>query len=313
MAVAFLAEVLILPAMIKLLPRVFGAEALRRRRRAAAAAMVALCLLAAAASSAQSVARPAGHVSVTADYAPNRDDTVELRGRAVRGREDRDLAVAAGDRSGSSKAWSRAVRSAPDCAPARLATPRSPTQSFVSHDAFVELTIGRLDLLAGFGRVVWGRLDEVQPTDVVNPLDVVAVLLRRAQRGAAAGRADAGSAVPLGRASIEAVYVPVFRRGRFDQLDEPTSPFSPAACPGERIAVCLAIGCPDAAAGDRRRRAVGWRGNAQGGARFSATTGRIDWSGRGVRRARAFRASSDRAERAGSGAADRRRRIRGSR
>jgi predicted RND superfamily exporter protein len=37
MAMAFLAEVFILPAMIKLLPRVFGAEALRRRSPAAAA------------------------------------------------------------------------------------------------------------------------------------------------------------------------------------------------------------------------------------------------------------------------------------
>jgi hypothetical protein len=38
MAVAFLAEVFILPATIKLLPRMFGAEALRRPRARAAAA-----------------------------------------------------------------------------------------------------------------------------------------------------------------------------------------------------------------------------------------------------------------------------------
>jgi hypothetical protein len=37
MATAFLAEVFILPAMIKLLPNIFGAEALRRRRVPAAA------------------------------------------------------------------------------------------------------------------------------------------------------------------------------------------------------------------------------------------------------------------------------------
>jgi hypothetical protein len=37
MAAAFLAEVFILPATIKLLPRVFGAEAIGRRRPAAAA------------------------------------------------------------------------------------------------------------------------------------------------------------------------------------------------------------------------------------------------------------------------------------
>ncbi len=38
MAVAFLAEVFILPATIKLLPSIFGAEALRRTRSRAAAA-----------------------------------------------------------------------------------------------------------------------------------------------------------------------------------------------------------------------------------------------------------------------------------
>ena len=38
MAVAFLAEVFILPATIKLLPRVFGAEALRSAAAGAAAA-----------------------------------------------------------------------------------------------------------------------------------------------------------------------------------------------------------------------------------------------------------------------------------
>jgi predicted RND superfamily exporter protein len=37
MATAFLAEVFILPAIIKLLPTVFGAEALRRYRPATAA------------------------------------------------------------------------------------------------------------------------------------------------------------------------------------------------------------------------------------------------------------------------------------
>src|SRR6185295_9787164 len=30
----------------------------------------------------------------------------------------------------------------------------------------------RAELTLGLGRVVWGRLDELQPTDVVNPLDV---------------------------------------------------------------------------------------------------------------------------------------------
>ena len=60
MAVAFLAEVLILPATIKLLPRMFGAEALRRGRRGAAAAAVCLAGLAFPAAGARPVALAAG-------------------------------------------------------------------------------------------------------------------------------------------------------------------------------------------------------------------------------------------------------------
>ena len=73
--------------------------------------------------------------------------------------------------------------------------------------------------------------------------------------------------------------MPFFRRGRFDQLDEPTSPFNiePGFAPDP--VACLAIGCPSVLpiAIERREPPAAF-GNAQGGARFSATTGRLDWS-----------------------------------
>ena len=146
------------------------------------------------------------------------------------------------------------------------------------HDAFAELATGRLDVRAGFARVVWGRLDEIQPTDVVNPLDVSRFFFD--------GRSEARLPVALVRASvvlsdaasIEAVYVPVFRRGRFDLLDEPTSPFSPRSRPGEGLAVCLAIGCPTLPPEVVDDEPSAGAASAQGGARFSATTGRVDWA-----------------------------------
>ena len=109
-------------------------------------------------------------------------------------------------------------------------------------DANIELVRGRTELVAGLGRVVWGRLDEIQPTDVINPLDVSRFFFE--------GRSEARLPVALVRgrfflnadSSIEAIYVPVFRRGRFDRIDEPTAPFAIDAPAG--IAVCLAIGCP---------------------------------------------------------------------
>ncbi len=74
---------------------------------------------------------------------------------------------------------------------------------------------------------------------------------------------------------IEGVYVPDFRRGRFDRLDEPTSPFALPLSSAADPVVCLA--CPT---GDRYRRCEPpfTLQNAQGGARVSATTGRVDWS-----------------------------------
>src|SRR4030095_240709 len=82
MAVAFLAEVFILPATINLLPRIFGADALRRKpvvsdlRRAVPAILI---LLAATTAFAQTPVT--GDVSVTSDFLPNRDNTAELRAR----------------------------------------------------------------------------------------------------------------------------------------------------------------------------------------------------------------------------------------
>jgi hypothetical protein len=128
-------------------------------------------------------------------------------------------------------------------------------------DLYAEYASERFDVRAGFSRIVWGRLDEFQPTDVVNALDFTRFLLE--------GRSEARLPVGLVRgrvflphaSTLEALLVPVFRQGRFDQLDEETSPFNvlagfPALVPR-----------PEAA----------WH-NVQGGARFTSTAGRVDWS-----------------------------------
>jgi hypothetical protein len=117
------------------------------------------------------------------------------------------------------------------------------------------------DVRAGMSRVVWGRLDEFLPTDVVNPQDLTRFFLE--------GRAEARMPVGMVRArwlpsdtfALEGIYVPVFRAGRFDQLDEPTSPFNP------RPPLPF-----------RREEPARTFANAQGGVRATATTGRVDWS-----------------------------------
>ncbi|MGE5814673.1 MAG: hypothetical protein ACM36C_09325 [Acidobacteriota bacterium] len=145
---------------------------------------------------------------------------------------------------------------------------------FVPYDLYAEITGTRADLRVGYSRIVWGRLDEVQPTDVVNPLDLARFFFE--------GRSEARLAMPMlrgrlffgERANVEAVVVPWFRRGRFDLLDEPSSPFNLETGP-----VTLLDASPDSgsltAPVSRREPGTNW-GNVQGGGRFSATIGRVD-------------------------------------
>ena len=277
MAVAFLAEVLILPATIKLLPRFFSADALRSGRRgAAAAAAVLLTAGVAGEAGAQTVARPTGHVAVTAAQAPSRD-TLDLR---ARGFVEEKVELAKSLRVTASAFVEGLVRRHPDVTFGRAGESTVTSDTVLeAHDAFIEYSSGRLDLRAGLARVVWGRLDEVQPTDVVNPLDISRFFYE--------GRSEARLPVALvwGRVfladgvAVEGVYIPVFRRGRFDQLDERSSPFAPV----RELAEIPGGGCPDASCPIpqpvivENEPPVTWS-NAQGGARFSATTGRVDWS-----------------------------------
>jgi hypothetical protein len=153
-------------------------------------------------------------------------------------------------------------------------------------DLYVDVVTSRFDLRAGAARLVWGRLDEFQPTDVVNPIDLSRFLME--------GRSEARLAVGLVRGriflpkstTVEAVVVPVFRRGRFDQLDEESSPFN----------LTLADGTPERGAlqGVPRVRDEPEAGtdSLQGGVRLTSTTGRIDWALSAYRGIKAFPVST---------------------
>jgi hypothetical protein len=168
-------------------------------------------------------------------------------------------------------------------------------------DTSVSWKIRRLDLLAGFSRISWGRLDELQPTDVVNPLD--------ASRFFFESRSEARLPVGLVRlrgyvtenTSIEGVYVPFFRRGRFDQLDEPTSPFNVGQNLRGGDVACLAIGCPTLLPVEvtRHEPPATWS-NGQGGVRLNVTSGRLDWSVSAYRGLEPFGLASSRAPQPGA-------------
>jgi len=258
MAVAFLAEVFILPATIKLMPRVFGAEALRGLSRSALRrALPLIVVLAASTAYAQA---PTGDVTITTDFLPNRNDTAELRAR-IYGAETLEptpkLTI-------TMAGFAEGLVARRPVGPQFESSVRRDAIARVE-DANVDYRGARFDVLAGYTRVVWGRLDELQPTDVINPLDVSRFFFD--------GRSEARLPVALVRArghmsenaSIEGVYVPFFRRGRFDELDEDTSPFNIAASLPRPFA-------------PRQRSPSHSLGNSQGGARFNATSGRLDWS-----------------------------------
>ena len=70
-----------------------------------------------------------------------------------------------------------------------------------------------------------------------------------------------------------------FRRGRFDQLDEPTSPFNLEQALGRDQVACLAIGCPAVLPVEiTRHEPAATLNNGQGGLRFNTTSGKVDWS-----------------------------------
>jgi hypothetical protein len=236
-----------------------------------AIALVTLLLL----SSAQpSVAQhlPKGYVSLFGDYFPNHADTFELRARLFAEEtldpSPRVLINASGFVEGL-------LARRPNTGGAL----ETVTDGIIRvHDLNVAFSHDRFDVLAGYARVTWGKLDEIQPTDVINPLDVSRFFFE--------GRSEARLAVLMLRGrlhlseavTIEGIYLPDFRRGRFDQLDEPSSPFNIATRVTEDRVVCLAIGCPSPVARVNDREPAFTAVNAQGGARISATTGRVDWS-----------------------------------
>jgi len=125
-----------------------------------------------------------------------------------------------------------------------------------ARDAWIEAGGKRADIRAGYGRLAWGRLDEVQPSDVINPIDTARFFLE----GRSEARLPVGFArarvFPTSSVTLEGVLVPFFRRSTFDSLDEKTSPFN------------IIPGVPRPDPPDAM----------QGGGRVSATAGRVDVS-----------------------------------
>lgn len=134
-------------------------------------------------------------------------------------------------------------------------------------EAWIEAAGARGDLRVGYGRLVWGRLDEIQPSDVINPIDAARFVFE--------GRSAARLPVAFVRGRVfvsdsvvaEGVFAPIFRRGTFDELDEARSPFN---LTNDLILPANAIGGVE-----RIEPPMTWA-NVNGGGRVSSTMGRVD-------------------------------------
>ena len=146
-------------------------------------------------------------------------------------------------------------------------------------DAWIETSGGRAELRVGYGRLVWGRLDEIQPSDVINPLDASRFLFD--------GRSEARLPVAFVRErvfaredlTIEGVLAPVFARGRFDELDEPTSPFNLLRNVVIPVRPVTSGATASPALDTRRVEPDRTWSSMSGGARVSTTIGRVDVAG----------------------------------
>jgi hypothetical protein len=230
-----------------------------RRKRALVVAVLLVTVVAAPAAAQRGPID--GHVSIGVDHLPNLEDATELRARVLV------------ERAWTSGPWRlRGALLAEGLVADRDRTRRD--GHLPARVATLGWAGGAIDVRAGIGTVVWGRLDEVQPTDVINPLDASKYLLE----GRAEGRLPVAHArvrwFAGERATLEGVWVPFYTRGRYDVLDEASSPFNLAADAG-RCAPGPA--CPPIAQFIRREppRALE---SSQGGARLSVTSGRVDWS-----------------------------------
>jgi hypothetical protein len=196
-----------------------------------------------------------GQIAVLFDAVPKQDAT-ELRPRlridlsgsrgSLRYRADVSVEGLAADRGGS--------------AGAVIAQGR---------DVWLEWAGAHVELRGGVGRLPWGRLDEIAPTDVINPLDTAKFLLE--------GRAEARLPVVFLRGRVfaseavrvEGVLLPVFRRATFDALDEPTSPFNLLRT------LVLPAGVVAAPGIEHVEPETSWE-NLSGGGRVTGTIGRTD-------------------------------------
>lgn len=94
-------------------------------------------------------------------------------------------------------------------------------------DTYLSLYLSNVDVKIGYQKVFWGKLDQLSPTDIINPLDISKLFLEKEKR-------KAKIAIPIlivsswfGKESrLDLIFIPFFEAGVYDEIDEQGSPFN---------------------------------------------------------------------------------------
>ena len=135
-------------------------------------------------------------------------------------------------------------------------------------DTYLNLYLGKGEVKIGYSKVFWGKLDQLTPTDIVNPLDISKLFLETERK-------NAKSPVPLfmispyfGQQSrLDCIIVPFFEEGTYDELNERSSPFNIEHFPSPFDKLPVEEQLPSKNVG-----------NMEYGGRFSSIFREIDWS-----------------------------------
>lgn len=119
-----------------------------------------------------------------------------------------------------------------------------------------------MDIKIGYSKVFWGKLDQISPVDIVNPLDITRLFLEGEKKEAKLAVSLLEISPYWGESRFDFILVPFFRKGTYDELKKKNSPFEP---------VCFPLPLEENLPSENIE-------NMEYGGRFSSTLKEIDWS-----------------------------------
>ncbi|MDR2501266.1 MAG: hypothetical protein LBD37_09375 [Treponema sp.] len=166
-----------------------------------------------------------------------------------------------------------------------------PVKSLGIHEAYLKAFFGPLNIQGGFCKLTWGKADSLGPLDVINPLDYSDLSAMTDLEEIKIARPLLHASLKLGAfTQVEAVFVPWFEGHHFSQRK--TDRWTPRLYRelpdrlGGHIIGMVPPDMQEQVAGLMAERMDSHEPSlpattaleyAQGGARFTATTGPVDW------------------------------------